>query len=535
MNREGKDWRRVMAHTVVSLSLVGVLFGCSLVDPDTQSPTASVNRVAPTAQPNSTRPNIVVLFADDLGYGDLSSYGHPNIATPNLDALAAGGQRWTNFYSPAPVCSPSRGALLTGRLPNRTGLFGKRINVMFPDDPNGMPASELTLAEALGDAGYATAILGKWHLGDDPAAYPTRHGFDYWFGLPYSNDMDWVGTFTFSDRLTALTSGKGLTEAQEAESAARINKYVDPKIDYWNVPLIRSERNSQAGVPSYQDQIVERPAQQPTLTDRYTTEALGFIDRTRAATQTSGEAQPFFVYLPYTMPHTPLFASTHFQEKSRGGVYGDVVEEIDSSVGRIVAGLAERGLSRDTLVVFTSDNGPWLAMLQRGGSAGLLRSGKGTTFEGGMRVPAIFAQPGTVAPGVVHDIGSGLDLFPTVLKMAGVHVPGVHLDGVDLTPALTGQGSSGRNDIAYYRQGNLMAWRHGDWKLHLIIQGAYGEGPELETLVEPALYHLGEDPAERFDVAKAHPDVVASIRGRIAAHQSAMVEQPPLFDQRLGH
>lgn len=480
---------------------------------------------------NDARLNVVVLYADDLGYGDLSSYGHPNIATPNLDALAAGGQRWTNFYAPAPVCSPSRGALLTGRLPNRTGLYGRRIRVMFPDDPNSMAPEEVTLAEALGDAGYATAILGKWHLGDDPAAYPTRHGFDYWFGLPYSNDMDWVGTFTFADRLKALTSGKGLTEAQEAESAARIEKYADPRVEYWNVPLIRSEQRS--GEPAFRDSIVERPAQQPTLTARYTKEALDFIDRARGQNDADGRVRPFFVYLPYTMPHTPLFASTHFQNKSRGGAYGDVVEEIDASVGEIVAGLKARGLTRNTLVVFTSDNGPWLAMLQRGGSAGLLRSGKGTTFEGGMRVPAIFSQPGTIQPGVVHDIGSGLDLLPTLLNMAGVELPEAVLDGVDLSAPLTGQGPSTRKDIAYYREGSLMAWRHGDWKLHLTIQGAYGQGPELETLATPLLYHLGEDPAERFDVAAANPAIVESISERIEAHQTAMVELPALFDLRL--
>jgi len=344
--------------------------------------------------------------------------------------------------------------------------------------------------------------------------------------------MDWVGTFTFTDRLKALTSGKGLTAAQEAESAARIGKYAVPKVEYWNVPLIRSERIA-AGT-DYRDRIVERPAQQPTLTARYTQEALDFIDRTHGSAPVSGERRPFFVYLPYTMPHTPLFASTHFQNKSRGGVYGDVVEEIDASVGQIVKGLAERGLSRDTLVVFTSDNGPWLAMLQRGGSAGLLRSGKGTTFEGGMRVPAIFSQPGTIQPGVVHDIGSGLDLLPTVLSMAGIAPPDVVLDGVDLTAPLTGQGRSERKNIAYYREGSLMAWRHGDWKLHLIIQGAYGQGPELETLDVPLLYHLGNDPAERFDVAADNPAMVELIKGKITAHQAELVAVPALFDLRLG-
>ena len=467
-------------------------------------------------------PNVVVLFADDLGYGDLASYGHPNIETPNLDALGAVGQRWTNFYSPAPVCSPSRGALLTGRLPNRTGLYGGRLRVLFPDDPTGMPEAEVTLAEALKQAGYATAIMGKWHLGAEPAVYPTRHGFDYWYGLPYSNDMDWVGSFTFSDIVAGWLGGKGFTPEQQAELDARPAKYANPQVEYWNVPLIRSVQTANG----YTDEIIERPAQQPTLTQRYTDEALAFIDR--------HPDQPFFVYLPYSMPHTPLFASTHYRGKSRGGTYGDVIEEIDGSVGRIVAGLSERGLSENTLVVFTSDNGPWLTMLQMGGSAGLLRMGKGTTFEGGMRVPAVFAWPGRVAPGVVHDLGSAMDLMPTILSLAGLPAPeNTKLDGLDLSAALTGTGSSPREFMPYYRQGVLYAWRQGRWKLHLITEGAYGQGDPRNELDTPELYDLHSDPAERFDVAAANPQVVEKLMAIVAAHKKQLTSAPPLFDARL--
>ena len=471
----------------------------------------------------------MLLFADDLGYGDLSSFGHPNIATPNLDELAQGGQRWTDFYVAAPVCSPSRGALLTGRLPNRTGLYGKRLAVLFPDDERGMPAAEQTLAELLRDSGYATAILGKWHLGDKPNVYPTRHGFDYWFGLPYSNDMDWVGSFTFKQRLAAVIGGDGLTAAQQAEADARVGKYADPKIAYWNVPLIRSERQTDAGSEArFTDEIIERPALQPTLTQRYTDEALAFIDRTGP--------QPFFVYLPYTMPHTPLFASAHYQGKSAGGTYGDVVEEIDGSVGQIISGLKERGLSKNTLVIFTSDNGPWLIMRENGGSAGLLKMGKGTTYEGGMRVPTVFSWPGKIAPEVVHDIGSTLDLMPTVLKAAGV-VPATNLtlDGVDLLPRLTGTAGKPplRQSMPYYRAGELRAWRQGPWKLHLIVEGAYGVGPAKQVLEVPLLYHLGRDPGEQFDVADAYPDVVAEIQATISRHKEQLNSQPPLFDARL--
>jgi len=492
----------------------------------------------------NSQPNILILFADDLGYGDLASYGHPNIATPNLDALAAGGQRWTDFYVAAPVCSPSRGALLTGRLPNRTGLYGTRLPVLFPEDEHGMPAAEVTIAELLSAEGYATALIGKWHLGDAPEVYPTRHGFDYWYGLPYSNDMDWVGSFTFADRIARVMQGKELTPTQQAEVDARPAMYQNPKVEFWNVPLIRSRKVPASGTaiarpstPSnissnteitYEDEIIERPAQQPTLTQRYTDEALAFIDR--------HPNQPFFVYMPYTMPHTPLFASTHYQGTSRGGTYGDVIEEIDGSVGQMMAGLKERGLTEHTLVIFTSDNGPWLIMQQMGGSAGLLKMGKGTTFEGGVRVPAIFSQPGTVQPGVVHQIGSTLDLLPTVLALANMERPANStLDGVDLSQQLTNPQpqAPARTNMPYYRAGELRAWRQGNWKLHLIVEGAYGVGPKREVLENPQLFHLGNDPAERFDVAAANPEVVANIEAAINAHQKRLETQPPIFDARL--
>jgi len=502
------------------LLILGSLLSCSTADPLLKAKLA----VSGDQQP----PNVVLLFADDLGYGDLSSFGHPNINTPNLDELASGGQRWTDFYVAAPVCSPSRGALLTGRLPNRTGLYGKRLAVLFPEDSRGMPDEEHTLAEALSDAGYATAILGKWHLGAEEAVYPTRHGFDYWYGLPYSNDMDWVGSFTFKERLAAVIGGAGLSAAQQAESDGRVAKYADPKVDYWNVPLIRSERRESGQAPEYRDEIIERPAQQPTLTQRYTEQALSFIDRNRD--------KPFFVYLPYTMPHTPLFASTHYQGTSLGGVYGDVIEEIDGSVGKIVAGLKQRGLADNTLVIFSSDNGPWLLMLQNGGSAGPLKMGKGTTFEGGMRVPTIFSWPGTIAPEVVHDLGSALDLMPTILKAAGIApAKNIAVDGVDLLPRLLGDASAAaaRQSMPYYRAGELRAWRQGQWKLHLIVEGAYGVGPKKEVLQSPELYHLGRDPGERFDVAEQHPEIVAEIQMAIREHKAQLTSQPPLFDGRL--
>lgn len=490
------------------LSSAALLLSCM------QVPADQASGISASAAP----PNIVILFADDLGYGDLGSYGHPYSRTPNLDELARGGQRWTDFYVASPVCSPSRGALLTGRLPIRTGLYGRQIPVLFPGDEVGVPDSEMTIAEALKAEGYATGMIGKWHLGDAPETYPTRHGFDYWYGIPYSNDMDWADGVGI-DELVAMNL-RGETEKFQAVIASRGARYFDPKVENWNVPVIRSERN----VDGFTDELVERPAQQSVNTKRYTEEAVAFIERSADS--------PFLLYLPYSMPHTPLFRSEAFAGKSLGGRYGDVIEELDWSVGRIVAALEKEGVADNTLVVFTSDNGPWLTMRQHGGTAGLLKHGKGTTFEGGMRVPAIFWWPGRIAPAVVSDIGSAMDIYSTALSLAGVAVE-AELDGLDLSPALFEAKASPRQTLAYYREGDLYAFRKGEFKLHLQTFGAYGQPPEKTVHETPLLYHLASDPSERFDVAAQFPDVVADILIAIEAHRAGLDEQPPLFDRRL--
>lgn len=293
------------------------------------------------AAPAAERPpNVVVVLCDDLGYGDLGCYGHPTVRTPNLDRMAAEGMKFTDFYSAAPVCTPSRAALLTGRLPLRSGMTSDARRVLFPDSAGGLPDTEVTLAEVLKGRGYATACIGKWHLGHLPQYLPTRHGFDSYFGLPYSNDMDRV-----ADR-----SPKG----REA--------FWQPKIEYWNVPLMRD------------DKIVERPADQHTLTRRYTEEAVKFVGANRD--------RPFFLYLAHTMAHVPLFASAGFAGKSPRGLYGDAVEELDWSVGEVLKAVRAAGIETTTWVTFTSDNGPWLTFREHGGSAGLLREGKGSTWEG---------------------------------------------------------------------------------------------------------------------------------------------------------
>lgn len=475
---------------------------------------------APT---ESGPPNIVVLFADDLGYGDLGSYGHPYNRTPNLDTLADEGQRWTDFYVAAPVCSPSRGALLTGRLPVRTGIYGKQIGVYFPNDPGGMPAQEVTLAETLKQVGYRTGIFGKWHLGDAKHAWPTRHGFDEWLGLPYSNDMDWVDELTMDELGDLRRQGKLAELAQSL--ANRRAKYAAPENEYWNVPLLHSTvLHSAVHGDEYDDKVVERPAQQATLTKRYTEAAIDFM-------RTAGD-QPFFAYVPYSMPHTPLFRSADFAGKSLGGRYGDVIEEIDWSVGQIKQALIDLGVANNTLVIFSSDNGPWLTMKTEGGRAGLLRHGKGTTFEGGMRVPAVFWWPDRLRPGVVSEIGSTLDIFATVAALSGANGQ-TAVDGVDLSPVLFGDGPSPREQLAFYREGSLYAYRVGPWKAHFITEGKYGQPPEKVVHEVPQLFHLRDDPSERFDVAADHPAMLAEIVALVTLHQAGIEVAPPEFDRRL--
>ncbi len=474
------------------------------------------------ANESPTPPNIVILFADDLGYGDLGSFGHPTIRTPHLDQMAREGLRMTDFYVAAPVCSPSRGALLTGRLPVRTGLYGERIGVYFPDDPGGLPERELTLAEVLRDAGYATAVFGKWHLGDRPEAWPTRHGFDEWLGLPYSNDMDWEVGMDFPETLRAVASGR--TEDLAADRAKKRAAYFAPEVDFWNVPLFESRRTGD----TFEDRTVERPADQTTLTERYTDRALQFLKQRQA------DSRPFLLYVPYTMPHVPLFRSADFEGQSLAGLYGDVIEELDANVGRIAQALRQGGLAENTLVVFTSDNGPWRTLNQHGGSAGLLRGGKGETFEGGMRVPAIFWWPGVIAPGVSSVPRSTLDIFPTALALAGVPAPEeISLDGTDLMPLLRDREPASDEGIAYYRSGELRAWRQGRFKLHFVTEGAYGAPPARAEHDPPLLYDLHRDPEERFDVAAEHPEVVAAIESTVAHHRASFERAPPEFDRRL--
>lgn len=425
------------------------------------------------------KPNIVVIFCDDMGYGDLGVFGHPTIQTPNLDRMAAEGQKWTSFYAAAPVCTPSRAALMTGRLPVRSGMCSETRRVLFPESSGGIPADEILLPEVLKAQGYATACVGKWHLGHLPQYLPTRNGFDYYYGIPYSNDMD---------RDQSVPAEKAFNSATS---------------ENFNVPLMRNE------------EIIERPADQTTITRRYTEEAVAYIR--------ANKEKPFFLYLAHNLPHIPLFRSPAFEGKSRRGLYGDVIQEIDWSVGQVLDTLRNEGLAENTLVLFTSDNGPWLPHKLQAGSAGLLRGGKGGTCEGGMREPAIFWQPGTIAPGVVAEMGSTLDVFATACALSGAALPADRvMDSHDLSPALYGTGPSPRTTMFYYRDTTVYAVRQGPFKAHFQTRDDYGDAT-VTSHNPPILYNVEQDPGEHFDVSADHPEAIASIQAELAAHNAALV------------
>lgn len=433
-------------------------------------------------------PNFVIIFADDLGYGDLSSYGHPTIKTPNLDKMAAEGQKWTNFYVGASVCTPSRAALLTGRLPVRNGMASNKVRVLFPNSVNGLPTEEITLAEQLKTVGYSTACIGKWHLGHNEQYLPTSNGFDYYFGIPYSNDMD------------------NVTEIKSAEDYK--NFWLNPdniKVESFNVPLMRNT------------EIIERPADQNTITKRYAEEAISFIKKNKE--------KPFFVYLAHNLPHVPLFASKEFLGTSDRGLYGDVLQEIDHGIGQIIKTLKDEGLADNTIVVFTSDNGPWLSFGVNGGSAGLLKAGKGMTWEGGMREPCIFWSPKKIKPALITELGTTMDLFTTFSKMAGVPIPSDRvIDGMDLSGTLLNEQPSPRENVFYYRGSDLFAVRVGDYKAHFVTQGEYGQFGPREEHYPPLLYNLNVDPSEQFNVAESNPEVLAKIDQVVKEHNSKMVK-----------
>jgi arylsulfatase A-like enzyme len=408
-------------------------------------------------------PNVVIVLADDQGYGDAGCYGAKDFATPNLDRLAKEGVRFTDFYVAQPVCSASRAALLTGCYPNRIGIFG----ALNDRSAHGISADEKTLAEVLKPRGYATAIYGKWHLGHRPKFLPTRHGFDDYFGLPYSNDM-WP---------------KHPTE-----------KFPD-------LPLFEGEK------------VIETNPDQTKLTTWYTERAVKFIEKNKD--------RPFFLYVPHSMPHVPLHVSDKFKGKSNQGLYGDVIMEIDWSVGEILAALKKHGIDEQTLFIYTSDNGPWLSYGNHAGSAGPLREGKMTTWEGGIRLPCLMRWPGHIPAGTVcREAAMTIDILPTVAKLAGAELPKHPIDGLDIWPIVTGKpnAKSPHEALYFYWEQHLQAVRSGHWKLHFPHEyntladtpgGKDGKPAKYEKTETPlALYDLESDVGETKNVADKHPDVV---------------------------
>ncbi len=395
-------------------------------------------------------PNIVFIYADDLGYGDLGCYGS-KIRTPNLDGMAAEGVRFTQFYSANPVCSPSRAALLTGRYPTRVGV----PRVLFPKDTTGLDAGETTIAQMLKKRNYRTMCIGKWHLGRPTEYLPTNRGFDEYFGIPYSNDMT-------------------------------------PR------PLMHNT------------EVIEEPATLESLTPRYTEQALRFIDHSRNS--------PFFLYMPHTFPHIPLAASGRFRGKSPLGLYGDVIEELDWSVGEVLGAIKQRGLDNETLVMFSSDNGPWYQ-----GSPGRLRGRKGMTYEGGVREPFIARYPGKIPAGRVSPgVAGTVDILPTLAKLSDAPLPDKPLDGVDIWPLLTGAKQQlDREALLYFDDWNVQCARWQRWKLHFARYNSAAYNPVPPggrvnlPLPSPELYDLELDPDESYDVAPEHPEIVANIRSRV--------------------
>jgi arylsulfatase A-like enzyme len=420
------------------------------------------------ADPASGRlPNVVIVYADDLGYGDIGAYGAPRIRTPHVDRLAAEGVRFTDFYVAQAVCSASRTALLTGTYPNRIGILG----ALGPQSTHGIADAETTLGELLKARGYATAVYGKWHLGHLPPFLPPRNGFDDYLGLPYSNDM-WPNH--------------------------------PEKMHFPPLPLYS------------RDAVLTINPDQSQLTGEYARRAVAFIEAHRD--------RPFFVYLAHAMPHVPIFASERFRGRSRQGLYGDVVEEIDDSVGQVLAALRRLSLERDTLVIFASDNGPWLSYGDHAGSAGPLREGKGTAFEGGVRVPFVARWPGHIPAGsVVREPAMTIDVLPTIARLVGASPPPLPIDGLDIAPLLLGEpgARSPHEALLFYYGTELRALRGGRYKLVLphrsqTLAGKAGSGgipaKYQQVDVPLALYDLVDDVGETTDVAAAHPDVMARLQ-----------------------
>ena len=409
------------------------------------------------------KPNIVYIFADDLGYGDLSCYGAKDINTPNIDQIAKQGIKFTEFYSASSVCSPSRAALLTGRYPQRMGIN----TVFFPESFTGIPDTEITIPEILKEKGYATGIVGKWHLGHHYQYLPLQQGFDEYFGIPYSNDME-------------------------------------------SVVYMRGNE-----VESYK-------VKQQYITKTYTKEAQKFI--------TKNKDNSFFLYIAHSMPHVPLYASEEFIGTSKRGLYGDVVQELDWSVGQILKSLREHGILENTLIVFSSDNGPWLAMKEDGGSAGDLREGKTFTFDGGMKVPTVAMWKNRIPQGIINtEVASQMDWFPTIANITGSSIPkGLVIDGLDISKVLTDKGNRKNSDLLFLDGKQLQGYRSGQWKVKLPYKGFRGnKWKQFVKAHDTLLFNLNTDPGEKNNLFEKYPEKAKEILKEMIEKYQDMGKLPP--------
>ena len=409
------------------------------------------------------KPNIVYIFADDLGYGDLSCYGAKDINTPNIDQIAKQGIKFTEFYSASSVCSPSRAALLTGRYPQRMGIN----TVFFPESFTGIPDTEITIPEILKEKGYATGIVGKWHLGHHYQYLPLQQGFDEYFGIPYSNDME-------------------------------------------SVVYMRGNE-----VESYR-------VKQQYITKTYTKEAQKFI--------TKNKDNSFFLYIAHSMPHVPLYASEEFIGTSKRGLYGDVVQELDWSVGQILKSLREHGILENTLIVFSSDNGPWLAMKEDGGSAGDLREGKTFTFDGGMKVPTVAMWKNRIPQGIINtEVASQMDWFPTIANITGSSIPkGLVIDGLDISKVLTDKGNRKNSDLLFLDGKQLQGYRSGQWKVKLPYKGFRGnKWKQFVKAHDTLLFNLNTDPGEKNNLFEKYPEKAKEILKEMIEKYQDMGKLPP--------
>ena len=427
------------------------------------------------------KPNFIIIFTDDQGYGDLGCFGSTKIKTPHIDRLAKEGRRFTNFMVASPVCTPSRAALLTGCYPKRIGMHQ---HVLFPSSTKGLNPTEHTIADHLKGQGYATACFGKWHLGHHPETLPQSNGFDTYFGIPYSNDMN------HPDNKGKPKGGWAGMDALWKDPESTLTK--------WKTPLMENEK------------IVEIPVDQRTVTRRYTDKSIEFI-------KTNAKAdKPFFVYLPHSMPHIPLYVPDDVRDPNPLNAYTNVIEHIDSEVGRIAKLLRELKLSDNTYLIFTTDNGPWLPFKHHGGSAGPLRDGKGSTFEGGQRVPCVMWAPGRIPAGTTCDQLCGtIDLLPTIASLTKTPLPsGKKIDGLDISKLLTTDEKTPRNEFVYYTsRGDIEGLRQGKHKL--LVKGPRNKKRNPKAKAEVMLFDLEADLGEKNNLAESKPEVVAKLKARM--------------------